>query len=325
MKTAKIITIVCWLVTALILIGLAIWLFTGNLFGFNTGFKIGGPVIHIGGSFDNLTGPFNEVGAYSIPVDDISSIRVNWTSGNISVTPYDGDTIKLTEYARRDLEDKEKLIYDVNGGNLEVHYISPSLRINMISKKIEVLVPRTLAGQLDTLAVDSASADLQLSGFDVTTLDIGETSGTTELSDITAEQADLHSVSGSINVSGLSTSRLTLGTVSGGIRLSDVVADTLKTNTTSGGQYMAGTFKDVDAGSVSGAIELISSVNPDKIRCGTTSGGIRVTLPGNTNLDVSYSTVSGRFTSEVPVTNSGGGAPYSFSSVSGSITIKKAA
>lgn len=321
MKTAKIITIVCWLATAFILIGLAVWLISGRLFGINTGFKIIGPDFHIGIS-DNLAGPFNEVGTYTIPSDGIDAINVHWTAGDINITPYDGNVIQLTEYARRELGEKEKLDYKVSGGRLEVRYIAPGLSIN-ITKKIEVLVPKTLAAELKELAVDATSAELYLSGFDVDRLDIQETSGESVISDITADTADVHSVSGEINITSMMASSLTMGTVSGEIKLTGVTADTLKTNTTSGDQSLSGTFKDIDAGSISGEINITSTVKSDRIHCGTTSGDVTVTLPGGTSIDVSYTTVSGQFTSKIPATNSNS-APYSFNSVSGDITIKAA-
>ena len=94
MKTAKIISIVCWLVTALILIGLVIWFLSGNLFGFRTGFKFNIPAFHIG-SFERLTGPFNAVGSFEAPAGDVNSLDINWVAGSATVTPYDGDTKKV--------------------------------------------------------------------------------------------------------------------------------------------------------------------------------------------------------------------------------------
>ena len=83
MKTAKIISIICWLITALILIGLAIWFLTGNLFGFNTGFKINIPSFRVG-SFENLTGTFSAVGTFEAPAADVDSLDIDWTAGRVT-------------------------------------------------------------------------------------------------------------------------------------------------------------------------------------------------------------------------------------------------
>lgn len=322
MKTAKIVSIVCWMVTALILIGLVLWFLFGNLLGFRTGLNVNNPFGNI--SIDNVSGPFNVVGSYTVPIDGVDSIDVNWVAGEVSITPYSGDVIKLTEYARRDLKDNEKLVYSVNSGTLDVKYLSSTITINMMTtKKLELLVPEALANKLNELNVSATSADLNVSDFQTKSFEVHETSGDSDIANIKADSAYVHSVSGTINITAMTTSELDMATVSGEIILSEVTANTLLTHTTSGGQRLGGTFKDIDAGSISGEITISSSVNPDRINCGTTSGGIVVTIPGSSDLSVSYSTVSGKFSSDIPV-RTGGLAAYNFSSVSGSIHLKAA-
>lgn len=322
MSKTKIITLICWLITALILIGLVVFFLTGSIFGIRTGLNIQFPTINFGG-FENLTGPYKEINTYTVPADGLDSISVDWTAGEIGITPYDGDTVKLTEYARRDLKDNEKLAYNISGSTLEISYHTRSLSIGMPEKKLELLVPQPLAHKLNLLKVNCTSAELKVGGFDVQTLDIAETSGTAEISNIKSSAADIHSVSGTIRITGLTASALTLRTVSGEISLTDVIADTLTSNTTSGWQNLSGSFKSIDAGSVSGEISVISGVVPEKMRFGTTSGDIVVTLPKGGDYTVSYSTVSGNFRSEVPVITAGS-APYVFKTVSGNISLKAA-
>lgn len=322
MSTTKIITIICWLITALILIGLVVFFLTGSIFRIGAGLNIHFPTFHIGG-FENLTGPYKEINTYTVPADGLDSITVDWTAGEIGVTAYDGDTVKLTEYARRDLQDNEKLVYNVSGGKLEIMYHTRGLTFGMPEKKLELLVPQPLAEKMNLLRVNCTSAGLKVSGFNVQTLDIGETSGAADISDINSVTAEVHSISGTITITGLTASALTMRTVSGEISLTDVAADTLKTNTTSGGQNLFGSFKSVEAGSVSGEISVTSGIIPEKMRFGTTSGDIAVTLPEGSDYTVSYSSVSGDFRSEVPV-RTVGSAPYVFSTVSGDIDLKAA-
>ena len=130
-------------------------------------------------------------------------------------------------------------------------------------------------------------------------------------------------MSGEITITGLKTSMLTMGTVSGEIDLMDVTADTVKSSTTSGDQQFEGTFNSLELRSVSGEVSIVSTASPEDIQCKTTSGDIRVTIPGQDDLVVSYSTVSGQFSSEVPVISAGGSADYHFASVSGDIRIMK--
>jgi DUF4097 and DUF4098 domain-containing protein YvlB len=323
MSTTKLVTLICWIVVAVVLVGLVIWFLTGSLFGISTGFKINAPVFHIGGGFDNLTGPYNEAGSYTVETEGLRSVDLNWVAGEVTVTPYDGSDIKITEYARRALKDDEKLVYTVSGDTLEIQYCRPGMTFNMVTKKIELLVPQSIAKEMNLLKVSATSADLHISDFSVNTLEINETSGDSDIANVNADVSDIHSVSGEILVTGLRSSQLTLGTVSGDIALSGVDADTLQANTTSGEQELSGAFRTVDAGSVSGEIEVRSTVNPGSMKCGTTSGSITVIIPGGSDLTVSYSTTSGKFNSDIPVMT-GGSAAYRFTSVSGDIWLKAA-
>ena len=323
MSTAKIVTIICWVVVAIVLVGLVFWVLTGSLFGIATGFRITNPVFNIG-SFDNLTGPFNEVGAYTVTAEGVRSIDVQWVAGSVSVTPYDGNVIKITEHARRTLKDEEKLAYDVDGsGKLVVQYTKPGIRINMLTKTLELLVPQSIAKELNSLNVNATSADLKISDFSAKSFSIHETSGESVVSNIKSDNADVHSVSGEIMLTVMTANQLSLGTVSGEIKLQGVTADALKANTTSGEQLLGGTFKSVDASSVSGEIRVTSSVNPGSMTCNTTSGSITVSIPGSSDLSVSYHTTSGHFNSDIPV-RTGGSAAYRFNTVSGSIWLKAA-
>lgn len=322
MSKTKLATLICWIIVAAALIGLVIWFLSGNLFGFRTGFKFNLPTLHIG-SFENLTGPFNAVGSYETKAADVRSLDINWVAGAATITPYDGDVVKVIEYAQRDLSDNEKFVCRVTGGTLEVKYSAPGINMINITKKLEVLVPKTLADRLDVLDVDATSAELKISDMSAKTFNISETSGEADISNVKADSSDMHSVSGTISLTNFTVSNITIETVSGEILLNSVTADSLKTNTISGEQELSGTFKAVDAGSVSGEIQVTSSSNPDRMHIGTTSGGITVTIPGSSDLSVTYSTVSGRFTSDIPV-RTGGSGNYSFTSVSGDISLKAA-
>ncbi len=323
MNKMKLITIISWLVAAAVILGLIFWLFTGNLFGFNTGFRFNFPNFSIG-SFWDIGGPYEEVGSYTVDADNIQSLDVDWASGDIKITPYDGTDIQIVEFARRELRDGEALVYAMHSGALEIDYTEPGLTIFNLSKKLEVYVPEALVESLRTVTIDTASADIHLSDFELSLLDVSDTSGDTWLTDVSADTAKIEAVSGDINISGLTSQMLSFSTVSGDVKFSDVTGTEVTGHSTSGDQSLSGSLGSLDTGSVSGDISIDSLVTPDAIRCGTTSGDIVVTLSASVTLDITYSTVSGRMTSEIPIRNAGGSAPYSFSTVSGDITLKAA-
>jgi DUF4097 and DUF4098 domain-containing protein YvlB len=319
MKTTRIITMVCWIIVAVVLIGMAVWFLTGSLFGIPTGFRFGNFGFNIGiGSF---TGPYNEVGTYSVPAGSIDSLDVDWVAGAVTIRPYDGSDIKFTEYAQRALDDKEKLQYDVSGDTLSIRYKNSDFINIMIAKKLEVLVPAELAEGFDKLLLDATSAEAAIDSFTVDTIEIEETSGEVALSNIASGTLRVHSTSGTISVANSTADDMVLDTVSGEIELTNVVTVNVTADTTSGEQTMTGSFGKVDAESVSGEIAIRSSTAITDLFCDTVSGGVSVTVPESENLSVSYSTTSGDFSSEIPVLLKDGSATLRFNTVSGSISI----
>jgi DUF4097 and DUF4098 domain-containing protein YvlB len=319
MRTTRIITMVCWIIVAVVLLGMAIWFLTGSLFGIPTGFKFNNIGFNFG--FQNLTGPYNEVGSYSISADNIDSLDVDWVAGAVSIKPYDGNDIKFTEYAQRELNDREKLQYDVSGDTLSIWYKNSELINIMVTKKLEVLVPADLADELDKLLLDATSAEVYIDSFTVDRLEIEETSGEAMLSNITSGTLNANSVSGTITITDSTADDMILGSTSGEIELSNVVAASVITDSTSGEQTLSGSFGRVDAGSVSGEIDVRSSTAITDLYCDTVSGSVSVTIPESENISVSYSTTSGDFSSDIPVLLTEGSAALRFSTVSGDINI----
>lgn len=319
MRTTRIITMVCWIVVAVVLVGMAVWFLTGSLFGLPTGLKMRNFGFNFG--IQDLTGPYNEVGSYSVSVDNIDSLDVDWVAGAVTIKPYDGNDIKITEYAQRALDDKEKLQYDVNGDTLSIWYKNSDMVNMMVTKKLEVLVPADLADELDKLLLDATSAEAYIDSFTVNTMEIDETSGEASISNIASGTLNVNSVSGTISISDSTAEDMVLGSVSGELELSNVVAVTVNTDTTSGEQTLSGSFGKIDAGSVSGEIDVRSSTAITDLYCGTVSGSVSVTVPESNNISVSYSTTSGDFKSDIPVLLKDGSAALRFSTVSGDINI----
>ena len=310
------VTMVCWVITAIVLLGLAIWILTGNLFGIQTDFDLSKFF-----NIEALSGPYQEVGKYEVPAENIENLSVAWTAGEVKITPYDGNKIQITEYAQRELDEKEKLQYNVAGNTLDIQYKSSGIKSMMVRKKLDVLVPEKLAGAVSKLSLDCVSADVNLDSLNIGTLELEETSGTSALSDITANKLTVSSVSGSVLLSKIKSGEMNLGTVSGKLELADVTADDLDTHTTSGGQTLSGSFGSVAAGSISGTVRINSVLVPSGIKCDTTSGSIFVSIPKCDSLNVSYSTKSGNFFSEIPVIINGGSAQFKLNTISGSIKI----
>ncbi len=89
-----------------------------------------------------------EAGTYTVEADSVDSLNVDWVAGEISITPYDGSDIIITEYARRQLNEDEKLPM-ASRATRSHPFISTPMTFNMmLTKKLEVFVPSRSPGSL---------------------------------------------------------------------------------------------------------------------------------------------------------------------------------
>ncbi|MCL2408722.1 MAG: DUF4097 domain-containing protein [Oscillospiraceae bacterium] len=208
-------------------------------------------------------GNHKEQGVYNVPTDGVDSMSIEWVSGDCSITPYDGNSIKITEFARRDLAEREKLVLDVSDSKVKISYCKRRISWRMPEKKLEVLIPRGLSEGLDKLFVSMVSGDVFIT-------------------DISAYELDIESVSADVRISGL--------------------------------------FDSVDLESVSGDMAF-TGVAASNLSAQSVSGDTRVTIPDDGKTTVRHSSVSGNFSSELPVIVTQKNARLEFSTVSGDIKI----
>ena len=316
MKTMRVFTIIFWAIAAIALIGLAIWFLTGSVLG------IGRNGWSIGTAWETLTGPFEAAGTYNVGVDNLNSIYIDWVAGDITVIPYDGGEIQITEFARRELQDDEKLQYSSSGGMLTIKFRDGASWLrNMPAKKLEVLLPRTFSENFDRFTIDSTSGNVSVENINAGMLKVGTVSGSVNLSNINSMTFEAETTSGTIKIASTKTEDMRLSSVSGAVHLTDVNAKTLKGSTTSGSHDLSGEFNDLDLDSISGGISITSAVVPERLTAETTSGSITVTVPGEEAISVSHSSVSGKLSSDIPIITQGKDPQFRLSTVSGGVRI----
>jgi len=356
----KIVTVICWLVAAAALAGLAIWFLTGTVFGFrrDTGAFSWSPGYSIGG-WERLTGPYEPVGTYSVGTGGVDSLNVDWVSGDVTIKPHGGNDIMITEFAQRALRDEEKLRFNISGDTLNIKFRENGYIGISPQKKLEVLIPSRLCESMNAFAVDSASGRLYINDIKADRVRTESVSGSIHLENISARAFDVISASGSITITAAQAGDLKIDSVSGSVKLSDSAAGTLnceaasgsitvsgvfddakletvsgriafdnsattsvlRANTASGSLDLSGSFDKADVESVSGSVSIKSAVVPATIKVETASGGITVAIPDEGAVSVRHSTMSGRFSSDIPVTMQGRDAQFDLSTVSGSIKI----
>ena len=315
----KIVTTICWGVAALALAGIAVWFLTGTVFGFETGRYFTG--LADGITLESLKGPYKVAGEYSVSADSVDSIKINWITGGITVTPYSGDVILITESAQRELSEGEKLRLGSSGGVLTIDFHEDRTILRMPHKKLDILVPEDLSKGMRKLIVDSVSGSVSVENVSAAELKVSSISGSLRLTDIIAEAVNIDSTSGSIAVSGLNSGDMSIRSISGAVSLSATGAANIKCSTTSSSIEMKGSFGSATVSTVSGRVAIESAIIPESLSVDTTSGRIDVTVPNEGAVSVYHSSTSGRFSSDLPVLVQGREAQFRFSTISGAVRI----
>ena len=286
MKTSAVIRIVIWSLVALILTGVlvSVVVFKGVLGG-SGDFSIGltGYV---------YSGDYN-IGGGSV-TEPINAVEVDWVSGKIEISVYDGETTEFSEY---EISDEDyKLRYKVENGRLTVHSEKSGFSFGIISrpkKELTIKIPRAYAENLKTLKINSTSAEINLNGLTV------------------LESTETDTVSGRVTAENLNTASLECDTVSGDVKAS-------------------GAIEAFDLSSTSGAAEITTTVPLKKLETDTVSGDVTLTLPESSGFTLEFDTVSGDLNCELPMTNKNGkhicndgSAEFEADSTSGDFTVKR--
>ena len=286
MKTSAVIRIVIWSLVAIILTGVlvSVVVFKGVLGGSGD--------FSIGLTGNVYSGDYN-IGGGSV-TEPINAVEVDWVSGKIEISVYDGET---TEISENEISDEDyKLRYKVENGRLTVHSEKSGFSFGIMSrpkKELTIKIPRAYAENLKTLKINSTSAEINLNGLTV------------------LESTETDTVSGRVTAENLNTASLECDTVSGDVKAS-------------------GAIEAFDLSSTSGAAEITTTVPLKKLETDTVSGDVTLTLPESSGFTLEFDTVSGDLNCELPMTNKNGkhicndgSAEFEADSTSGDFTVKR--
>lgn len=262
-------------------------------------------------------------GNYSNPGTDIRQVSVEWISGSVQVCCGDGEEIQVTETARRPLSEGEKMVVTRENGRLHIawnksHFRLPGFR--PLEKHLVISLPKNMI--LDALEVGTVSAGVSLRGLSGQNLNAHTVSGEISAYGLQAQSIQLSATSGCIDGQRLQADRLKLSTVSGRIT-GDFGADTARLSSTSGRveahgdvgseltlssvsgsvQFEGTAGRDFKVNTTSGKQYLVLKDMPRTIKCGSVSGSVELLLPDSEGgFSAEYSTVSGKFACDFPVT-----------------------
>ena len=195
---------------------------------------------------------------YTVPADGITELDLSWISGDVTVQPWNGESILLEEDSEVELSEDYRLVCTVEDGTLDVRFDAKPGRNVTWRKILTVWLPEALAESLAQLDVESVSAE-------VTVLDL------------TAAELDIETVSGGVYTRG-------------GFPRADI-------STTSGCAYLSGGFGELDFSSVSGDMTLETN-ETFRLDAETTSGSVCLRLPDTMGLTLDFASTSGEIRSQ---------------------------
>lgn len=223
---------------------------------------------------------------------DVSNVK-----GSVTVTAWDKAEVAISGTLG---DGARKLSVEGDAAHLSIRVEAPDKQgwfswgadTRMGDSLLDIKVPKTVE-----LKIEVVSADVNVSGVAGRALGVDSVSGKLRL-DTTASEIEIDSVSGNIDLVGAS-KHAHLETVSGSIRARGLGGQ-MKFETVSGDiDAQNGGYREINAGSVSGDINLRG--NPDKdarIEVETMSGDVHLQLPGDASTRLHASSFSGSIRSD---------------------------
>lgn len=135
------------------------------------------------------------------------SLELNWVRGPITVRAYDGESIIVNEYAKQGLKTDEKGRITLFRGNLAVDWNNDLIALDSgvaggLYKRVEVLIPRKLAGAMEYVRILSGASDILVQDLRLSISARAEvTSGSVQVRGVIAPEFVTGSESGKVTVS----------------------------------------------------------------------------------------------------------------------------
>lgn len=245
-----------------------------------------------------------EENAYPYPErGPVSGLRIEWVNGPVEVRAWEGEFLRVAEYASHPLKAGEQLELVEEKGQLRIRWTrEKTFRGKMFLKKhLVVEVPQGV--RLEEVRVENVSGPTYLSGIGGDSMRVNTVSGLVECGGLQGENLRVESVSGHVELREVSARELRVSNTSGRVFLHGFGAECLRAETVSGSLSAWGNGENLRLSTVSGPLSLQVGQYPKQGRLHTVSGPMEVALPqGEPGFTAEYSSISGGFSSQFPLT-----------------------
>lgn len=274
-------------------------------------------VFHIPGGYADTS----KYTAGGVTLDEtVKRLDIHWTAGAVAVAFHAQDTVQIAETAPGRIPADGELRWWLDGDTLHVQYAkSGYFSFRSLDKSLTVTLPEGI--QLDQLAIDATSADLDVPDLCARDVKLGLTSGDLHAGFSDVNSVRVNSTSGTVELSQSGAAeRVDVSTTSGDILLSLSDVKALSAGSTSGKIYVAADeAEQADLNSTSGSISA-SLAAFDDLKIDSTSGDVKAALSSEPGYVADVKTTSGRFDYSVALERDGDS--YSCGDGSGSLRIR---
>lgn len=244
-----------------------------------------------------------DVGNADIPTT-VNQIDLDWINGSSRIIYYEGDTVLIREEANVILTEKEQVHYRNKDGVLYVKFGAPNLTLPKGLKK-DLIIYLPVNSNISNLKVVAASASTSIEGIKVDDVSFNSASGNITANFLgTVKYLDIVVTSGTTNISGDDFTNVKVNSTSGSFKLV--------------GHYI----KEFDLDSTSGSVEIVSYVTCDKGDIYSTSGSVKLYLPGDEGFIVDAKSTSGSFYIDSALSYRKSGNMYYYGDCSNSFKIR---
>ncbi len=263
---------------------------------------------------------------------EITELDINWSSGSVNVSYYDGENVSVTESCKKDLSDAKKVHTWVDGKTLHIQFSKSgeAFVFEDYKKELEVKLPKDT--KLSKVSYDGSSADTVFDEIKAEEFDIDTSSGNVSLNSCEADEVTADTSSGNITIDLTGDcDKIITDASSGDVTVTAGEVKTAKFDSSSG--KIKADLKSVDelsGDSSSGNMTFKTGKTPSKMSLDTSSGDVTLYLPEDGDFTIEVDTSSGDFESELSMSKKGdtysygsGDGRISIDTSSGDITIKQ--
>ena len=234
--------------------------------------------------------------------EEITRVDIDWSSGKVTVSENEGNTVSVTETCSEELSDSKKVHTWLEGSVLHIRFSASGETFygSTPEKKLSVKLPKGL--KLDAFDYSGSSAEASFEN-------------------ITAGAVRADSSSGDLRFTSCTADSFKAETSSGKITISAEDAGEIVTETSSGDQNIkAAKANRFSAEASSGGVEARLGAMPSELKIDTSSGDLELYLPKDADFKGTIETSSGEIKSELAMSNDG--SSYACGAGTNSLSIK---